>query len=80
MKVGTNYSLNQKQKMEKTLKIKVPEMPNFFRYEMPAGKKQDGFKFDHSIPITEFSEEEANEFAEMMKQEFLKHWKAKKSK
>jgi hypothetical protein len=64
--------------MQKILKIRPPMMPNFFQYEMPAGKKQDGIKFDHAIPIEELDEEEANEFAEMMKQEFLKHWRNRK--
>lgn len=54
-------------------------MPNFFQYEMPPGKREDGFNFDHSIPIAELDEQEANEFAEMMKQEFLKHWAKKKN-
>lgn len=67
--------------MDKLLKVLPPPMPNFFQYEMPPIKKQDGVQvqfFPHSIPIEEFSEEEANEFAEMMKQEFLKHWRNKK--
>ncbi len=53
-------------------------MPNFFQYEMPAGKRQDGFQLNHSIPISELSEEEANEFGEMMKEEFIKHWRSQK--
>lgn len=64
--------------MEKILKIQPPVMPNFFQYEMPTGKRQDGFKLAHSIPISELSEEEAIEFSEMMKQEFIKHWRNKK--
>lgn len=53
-------------------------MPNFFSYEMPAGKKEDGVKLNTSIPISELTEEEANEFADMMRAEFIKHWKNKK--
>lgn len=52
-------------------------MPNFFCYEMPVGKKEDGFKMK-SLPIEDFNEEEAIEFAEMMKNEFIKHWRSKK--
>jgi len=66
--------------MEQQLKIIPPTMPNFFRYEMPVGQRQDGFKENSGTPIEELSEEEANEFAEMMKQEFLKHWKERKQK
>lgn len=50
-------------------------MPNFFRYEMPTRERQDGFKGEAGIPISDLSEEEAIEFGEMMKQEFIKHWK-----
>jgi hypothetical protein len=65
--------------MDKILKINPPLMPNFFQYQMPPGKREDGFKFNHSIPIGELSEEEAYEFADMMKNEFIKHWRSKTS-
>lgn len=65
--------------MDKILKIAPPLMPNFFHYEMAPVKRQEGFKLNHEIPISELSEEEAYEFAEMMKQEFIKHWRNKKS-
>lgn len=66
--------------MNKTLKIVPPTMPNFFRYEIRgSSQKQDGFKPDNGIPISTLTEEEANEFAEMMKEEFLKHWRLKKA-
>lgn len=65
--------------MDKVLKIAPPLMPNFFHYEIPPGSREDGFKLTHFIPINELSESEANEFAEMMKQEFIKHWKSKKN-
>lgn len=64
--------------MERKLKIVPPTMPNFFHYEMPARPREEGFKPAPSIPIEELTEEEANEFAEMMKLEFLKHWNRKK--
>lgn len=53
-------------------------MPNFFQYEMPPMKRQDGVQFGHNIPIEEMDEHEAEEFGEMMKQEFIRHWKSKK--
>lgn len=53
-------------------------MPNFFCYRMPPGKREDGFKGTQSIPIEDLTEEEALEFADMMRDEFLKHWKNKK--
>lgn len=65
--------------MDKILEILPPIMPNFFQYKVPPGKRQDGLKLNHSIPISELNEEEAIEFAEMMKQEFLKHWENKRN-
>lgn len=64
--------------MDRILKIKCPMMPNFFQYEMPPMKRQDGVQFGHNIPIEEMDEHEAEEFGEMMKQEFIRHWKSKK--
>lgn len=64
--------------MEKTLKIKPPLMPNFYSYELPAGKREDGFKTESNThPIADFNREEAEAFGEMMKQEFIKHWEGK---
>lgn len=50
-------------------------MPNFIHYEIPAGKKQDGFKPSNNvIPITELTQSEAAEYGELMKQAFIEHW------
>lgn len=65
--------------MEKILKIKPPILPNFYFYEQPPGKREDGFKPDVSHPITDFNREEAEEFGELMKQAFIKHWEDKKA-
>jgi hypothetical protein len=65
--------------MNKTLKLKPPQMPNFIFFENnKVGKRQDGFKTQDGFPITDLSEEEAVEFAEFMKQEFISHYKRKK--
>jgi hypothetical protein len=61
-------------KMQKLFKIIPPEMPNFVRFEKEAQLKQDGFKVDGGFDIKNFTKEEAEEFAELMKTEFLKHW------
>jgi hypothetical protein len=53
--------------MEKKLKIVPPRMPNFVRFE----------NFEKGIDIKEFTEEEAVEFSELMKTEFMKHYKKK---
>lgn len=54
-------------------------MPNFVRFENPAGKRQDGFKNDEGFDIAHFSHKEAEEFAELMKQTFMGHWAKRKA-
>lgn len=65
--------------MKKTLKIVPPKMPDFYSYELPPGKKQDGPDFSNSHPIRNFSKVEAEEFGEYMKTTFMEHWKFKNS-
>jgi hypothetical protein len=61
--------------MKKTFKIKPPIMPNYVQLEMPPGKRQDGLQMDKGkIPISDLTREEAEEFGELMKQTFIKHW------
>lgn len=60
--------------MEKKFKILPPTMPNFVRFEMPAGEKQDGIKLDEGYDIANFTREEAEQYGELMKSEFIKHW------
>ena len=60
--------------MEKKFEVLPPIMPNFVCFKKEAGLRQDGFKVDNGFDIADFTTEEALEFAEMMKQEFLKHW------
>jgi hypothetical protein len=64
--------------MEMLLKIRPPVMPNSFQYEVAPRPREDGARFNSSIPIEELNEQQATEFGEMMKQEFIKHWKDKK--
>ena len=61
-------------KMQKLFKIIPPKMPNFVRFEKETQLRQDGFKVDEGFDIKNFTQEEAEEFAELMKTEFLKHW------
>ena len=59
-------------------KLLPPLMPNFISYEVPAGKRQDGFKPDsNKIFVGDLSEDDAKEYAEILKQEFIHHWKRK---
>lgn len=64
--------------MEKTIKLLPPMMPNFIFQEMPVRPRQEGFKPDEGkIPITDLNEKEAEEYGELMKQTFIKHWRNK---
>ena len=60
--------------MEKKFELNPPIMPNFITYNSAPVRRQDGFRNAPSIPVDELSEDEANEYAELMKQTFLKHW------
>lgn len=66
--------------MEKRFKVLPPSMPNFVRFEKESQLKQDGFKVDEGFDIKNFTEKEAEEFAELMKQTFLKHYHTRKNK
>jgi len=57
--------------MEFKLKVLAPIMPNFIPFESPDKSKVH-------FPITDFSEKEAIEYGELMKQAFIDHWKKKK--
>lgn len=48
-------------------------MPNFVRFEKEAQLKQDA-----GFDISNFTEKEALEFAELMKREFLEHYQYRK--
>lgn len=65
--------------MEKKFEVLPPSMPNFVRFKKEAGLRQDGFKVDEGFPIKNFTKEEAEEYAELMKQTFIKHWQAKQN-
>jgi hypothetical protein len=68
--------------MEKKFKLLPPtgSMPNFIFFEVQPGKRQEGFQPNkNSIPVTDLDEQEAEEYAELMKQTFLDHWRRKKT-
>lgn len=55
--------------MKKELEIEPPTMPNFV-FAKHKGLDGDRFKFS----VADFTKEEAEEYAELMKSTFLKHW------
>lgn len=64
--------------MEKLFKIVPPSMPDFVWFEKELIPRQEGFKVDKGFDIKNFSEEEAKEFAELMRTTFLEHWEKRK--
>lgn len=60
--------------MKAEIELLPPVMPNFIRMAKCNVKLKD------LISVSDLSEDEANEYAELMKQEFIKHWKSKASK
>lgn len=62
--------------MTKEIKLKMIQMPNFICIEQSARPRQEGFN-QITIPVKDFTEEEAVNYAEEMKQAFINHWKFK---
>lgn len=62
--------------MEKRFEILPPTMPDVVYFKQQAGLKQDGFKTDDGFPVANFTEKEAKEYAELMKQTFISHWQS----
>lgn len=60
--------------MNKLFEVFPPMMPNFARFKKEAGLRQDGFKIDEGFPIKNFTREEAEEYAELMRKAFIEHW------
>lgn len=65
--------------MNKLFEVLPPIMPNFARFKREAGLRQDGFKVADGFPIKDFTKEEAEEYGELMKQTFIKHWQEKQN-
>lgn len=64
--------------MQVKRKLKEPSMPNFVIYDdIEAQPREGGFKPKESFPISKFSKEEAYQYAEWMKETFIKHWESK---
>jgi hypothetical protein len=67
--------------MEKKFKLKSINMPNFIMIDMATmGKREDGYQLNASIPVENLTEEEAIQYAEFLKEEFIEHWRNKKIK
>ena len=64
--------------MEKKFKLLLPTMPNYISIDTgEIGKRQDGFVGHKQITVSFLTEKEAEEYGELMKQRFIRHWKNK---
>lgn len=62
--------------MTKNFKFYMVSMPDFLYVERPAKPRQEGVSFiNNMIPVGELTKEEAEQYAEEMKQAFIAHWK-----
>ena len=66
--------------MEKKFEVLPPTMPNFVRFKKEAGLRQDGFKVGEGFDIADFTEQEAEEFADLMRKTFIEHYYRRKNK
>lgn len=61
--------------MKTEIKLKAPAMPNFIAFDRPPQPRQNGIQ-QVGIRVGELTREQAEQYAELMKQEFMKHWEA----
>ena len=62
--------------MNKEFKLLPPTMPNYISIEQSIKQRQDGFN-PFTISVSELSFEEAEQYAELIKQSFIEHHKNK---
>lgn len=58
--------------MEKKIRLLPPVMPNFISVEIPEWSQVEGIK-DFKISIADLTDKEAEEYGELMKQQFIAH-------
>jgi hypothetical protein len=65
------------------MKIEVdllpPLMPNFVSAKSEPRKRQDGFSQPLIYDIADFTREEAEQYADLMRDAFMKHWEQRKA-
>lgn len=65
--------------MEKKFEVLPPMMPNYVRFKQEAGLRQDGFKVDNGFDIADFTQHEAEEYADLMRKTFMEHCAKRKA-
>lgn len=61
--------------MEYKVKLKAPFMPNFISIETPPRPKCEVLQESYKIRVCELTNEEAEQYGELMKQAFIQHYK-----
>jgi hypothetical protein len=60
--------------MDKSFRLQPPPIANFIFIEAKPGLKQEGFTPGIKILISDLSESEADEYANLIRKTFLIHW------
>lgn len=60
------------------MELQMVMMPNFLTIKMPPRPRQDGYVSSPTIPVSDLTAEQAEQYATHMKEAFMEHWKAKK--
>jgi hypothetical protein len=61
--------------MEYKVKLQAPLMPNFISIETPPRPKGEGLQESYKIRVCELTNEEAEQYGELIKQAFIQHHK-----
>lgn len=59
--------------MKKTIELLPPLMPNYIHYKLDGSEDLEG-KSSNLISVKSLSGNEAREYADMIKDAFMKHW------
>lgn len=63
--------------MEIKIKLLTPPMPNQINFESPARSRNEGISFNNCIEVADMSEEQATEYAALLQETFMNHWRMK---
>ena len=65
--------------MRNDYKFVVPNMPDWIMFPEPVYRlDRDSLVQRISVPVGDLSEAEAEEYAQMLKEKFMKHWEIKR--
>lgn len=61
--------------MKIEVKLLPPLMPNFISIDTPPRPRQEGLTESYKVRVCELSDQQAEEYGELMKQRFIEHHK-----